>query len=136
MISAVRLIGPVVYAVVCLVLKGSGRPMIRLAETMPCFAAGELVRHRRYGYRGVIVSVDARCMATSDWYDGNRTQPDQNQPWYHVLVDGSGQTTYVAESNLTPDPSGDPVDHPLLKQFFDGPCQEGYRRNGQPWPGW
>jgi len=35
-----------------------------------------------------------------------------------VLVHGATHTTYVAERNLEPDDSGEPIEHPLLAQFF------------------
>ena len=110
--------------------------MIRFAETQPLFEPGQIVRHRRYGYRGVIVSADPRCMADAQWYMSNRTQPDQNQPWYHVLVDGAATATYAAQSNLEVDHSGDPVDHPLVGEFFDGIVDGRYQRNDRPWQGW
>ena len=82
------------------------------------FAVGQLVKHRRYGYRGVIVAVDNECKADQQWYWTNQTQPSREQPWYHVLVDGSSITTYPAQENLLPDTSSRPVNHPLVDQFF------------------
>jgi len=82
------------------------------------FKVGELVHHKRYDYRGVIVEWDPACKATDEWYARNQTQPDRDQPWYHVLVDGSAQTTYVAQQNLESDPSKKPIKHPLLPKFF------------------
>lgn len=110
--------------------------MIRLAETAPKFDVGQLVRHSKYGYRGVIVAVDLHCRADQSWYLANRTQPNQCQPWYHVLVDGGGNTTYVAESNLAIDLSGAAVDHPLVAEFFLGMEGIRYLRNDRPWAGW
>ena len=110
--------------------------VIRFAETEPKFEPGEIVRHRRYHYRGVVASVDLRCQADHDWYVANQTQPEQNQPWYHVLVDGSATTTYAAEANLEADSNGDPVDHPLLSNYFDDFCEGKYVRNDRPWKGW
>ena len=40
--------------------------------------------------------------------------PPKDEPWYHVLVDGSTQMTYVAERNLEADPDPGPIQHPLL----------------------
>ena len=37
-----------------------------------------------------------------------------------MLVDGSPQVTYVAQGNLAPDKSGEPVVHPMLNLFFSG----------------
>ena len=110
--------------------------MIRFADTDAAFVPGEIVRHRRYGYRGVIVAVDPRCQADAQWYMSNRSQPDQNQPWYHVLVDGAATATYSAQCNLETDPTGDPVDHPLVEQFFDGYSKGRYQRNDMVWSGW
>ena len=110
--------------------------MIRFAETAPWYAPGDLVVHSRYGYRGVVVAVDPRCRAGASWYQSNRTQPDQNQPWYHVLVHGSAQTTYAAQSNLQPDQSGGAIDHPLVAEFFSSFADGQYHRNEQTWPGW
>ena len=110
--------------------------MIRFAETQPLFQSGQLVCHRRYGYRGVIVAVDARCMADAQWYMTNRTQPDQNQPWYHVLVDSKATCTYAAQNNLMADESAEPIEHPLIAEFFSGFCEGRYQRNDRPWQGW
>ena len=58
--------------------------MIAPSTRKPNFSVGQLVRHRRYGYRGVIVEVDTKCLAPDDWYGSNLTQPDRFQAWYHV----------------------------------------------------
>ena len=108
--------------------------MIRLAEIVPEFELGQLVCHKRYGYRGVIVDCDPKCRADEKWYQSNMTQPDKSQPWYHVLVDATDQTTYAAEENLQADPSGQPVRHPLVGDFFGAFADSRYARNDQPWP--
>ncbi len=81
------------------------------------FSVGEVVHHRRYDYRGVVVAFDEYCKASEEWYTRNRTQPDRNQPWYHVLVH-DGRETYVAQEHLEPDQTGEPVDHPLIPLLF------------------
>ena len=107
--------------------------MIRRSERSTEFAPGDLVRHRRYGYRGVVVDLDPICTAPDEWYFSNQTQPRKDQPWYHVLVDGSDRTTYAAEENLAPDPSGAPVAHPLVDVFFEPFAGGRYERNDRPW---
>lgn len=102
--------------------------------SQPRFTPGQLVVHKHYGYRGVIVDFDRTCQASATWYATKQTQPDRNQPWYHVLVDGTGHTTYAAESNLQPDTSGECIVHPWVNEFFDGFDGQGYLRNGRPWP--
>ena len=101
----------------------------------PKYEPGEVIEHKRYGYRGVIVEFDSTCQASEDWYQSNQTQPDRNQPWYHVLVHGNQQVTYVAQSNLSYDSSGDPVVHGMINLFFSEYDQKNnkYTRNNTPW---
>ncbi|MEE3370512.1 MAG: heat shock protein HspQ [Planctomycetota bacterium] len=95
---------------------------------------GQLVRHRRYGYRGVIVERDAHCQADEAWYLSNQTQPARDQIWYHVLVHESNACTYAAAENLVSDTSQLPIVHPLLTRFFSAWQAGRYLRNNQPWP--
>ena len=103
-------------------------------DTAPQFAPGDLICHVRYGYRGVVVAHDPMCKADENWYQSNNTQPDRDQPWYHVLVHESGSVTYPAQSSLAPDESGTEIVHPLLDHFFDGFEEGRYKRNDVPWP--
>ena len=83
------------------------------------FSVGGLIYHRLFDYRGVIVDVDQKCQATDEWYEHvAKSRPPKNKPWYHVLVDESTHTTYVAEQNLERDDSLNPINHPLIEQFF------------------
>lgn len=85
------------------------------------FHVGQLVHHRRFDYRGVIIDVDPEFMGTEEWYESTATsRPPKDRPWYHVLVDGATHTTYVAERNLESDPSGDPISHPAVENYFTG----------------
>ena len=84
------------------------------------FHSGQVIRHKLFDYRGVVFGVDQTFQLSEDWYEEvARSRPPKDQPWYHVLVHGSHQTTYVAERNLEPDPSEQPVEHPLLNRYFD-----------------
>ena len=102
----------------------------------PLFAPGQLVRHRRYGYRGVVADFDMTCMAEETWYYANQTRPPRNQPWYHVLVDGSPTTTYAAQTNLEADESADPVAHPLVEVLFTSFQDGRYERSDARLRGW
>jgi len=83
------------------------------------FSVGELVHHQLFDYRGVIVDVDRNFQSTEEWYEQvARSRPPKNEPWYHVLVHGSIHSTYVAEQNLGPDDSVEPIVNPMLEQFF------------------
>ena len=117
--------------------------MIRLAgtpprdpssESTPKYERGQLVLHGRYGYRGVIVDFDFKCMADDGWYQSNMTQPTKNQPWYHVLVHAAASATYAAEENLRPDTSRQSIEHPLVSRFFTHFVDGHYIRNDEPWP--
>ena len=83
------------------------------------FEIGELVQHLRYRYRGVVAGRDASCRADDSWYLRNQTQPDRDQPWYHVLVHGGEHTTYVAQENLESDIGAEQVVHPMTRSFFE-----------------
>ncbi len=100
------------------------------------FAIGQLVRHRRYGYRGLIVGMDDHCRAQENWYKSNRTQPERNQPWYHVLVHENPTVTYAAETSLLPDETLEPINHPLVDLYFAEFNGESYERNDRPFEGW
>lgn len=97
------------------------------------FERGQLVKHVRYGYRGVVVDLDMTCQADEDWYAKNKTQPSLDQPWYHVLVDGSTATTYAAQTSLMADETFEPISHLWLNLFFSGFDGRGYTRNDVPW---
>lgn len=83
------------------------------------FSVGELVHHKLFDYRGVIIDVDADFQSTDEWYDAvARSRPPKDKPWYHVLVHNATHTTYVAEQNLEADDSVEPIKHPLVNDFF------------------
>lgn len=100
----------------------------------PLFEIGQIIHHKRFGYRGVVVEFDATCEADAVWYWTNNTQPDTDQPWYYVLVHDSQQITYVAQTSLEPDNSDLPVKHPMVSQFFREFQDGQYIRNERPWP--
>ncbi len=84
------------------------------------FQSGQIIVHKRYGYRGVIVSVDDHFEGSDDWYEAVAlTRPPKNRPWYHVLVDDSSYETYVSEAHLMCDLSDEPIVHPLVEVFWD-----------------
>jgi heat shock protein HspQ len=83
------------------------------------FYIGQLVTHTRFGYRGVVFDVDPVFQLSDEWYEQvARSRPPKDRPWYHVLPHGAAHTTYVAERNLEPDPSGAPIEHPLVAELF------------------
>ena len=85
------------------------------------FSIGQCVQHRLFDYRGVIVDVDAEFLGSDEWYDEvARSRPPKDEPWYRLLVHDADNETYVAERNLEQDQTYEPVNHPLLNEFFSG----------------
>ena len=83
------------------------------------FFPGQIVHHKRFEYRGVIVDVDPVFQGTDEWYEKvARSRPPRDEPWYHVLVHDNPIETYVAERNLEEDHSGLGIDHPYVQQIF------------------
>ena len=98
--------------------------------TRASYSIGDVIHHRLFDYRGVIVDVDGKCQASDEWYEHvAKSRPPKNKPWYHVLVHGGTHLTYVAEQNLEPDDSLSPIEHPMLEQFFSGFENGKYCRN-------
>ena len=101
------------------------------------YCLGQVVRHRKHPFRGVVFDVDPTFSSTEDWYlaipEGSR--PRRDQPFYHLLAENEegAYMAYVSEQNLVPDTSGQPVDHPdlpdLFGQFEDGQYELQVRLN-------
>ena len=105
-----------------------------IADTRPLFKIGQVVRHKTYGYRAIIVDVDMFCKFPSKSEANKQSEESRNQPWFHVLVDSSDQVNYVCESNLEEDNSKQRIEHPLLSYFFTQSRDGEYVRNANPWP--
>ena len=70
------------------------------------YCIGQLIQHKLFEYRGIILSVDLEFKSTDEWYEAvAKSRPPKNEPWYHVLVHQKGHQTYVAEQNLQPAPA-------------------------------
>jgi len=92
---------------------------------------GQIVHHKTFDYRGVVVDVHPQFQGTEEWYDrATRTEPPKDQPWYEVLVHDKGVETYVAQENLEPDDTQDPVEHPLVRVFFNEFSDGTYKVSG------
>ena len=93
------------------------------------YRLGQVVRHRKHPFRGVVFDVDAMFSNSQEWYDAlpEENRPAKDQPFYHLLAenDQSYYVAYVSEQNLVPDDTGEPVDHPDLPDLF-GEYQDGY----------
>ncbi len=84
------------------------------------FGVGQVVQHTLFGYRGVIIDVDATFQGTDEWYNKMTSgSPSKDKPWYLLLVHGSVHHAYAAESQLESDQSNEAIEHPELDHFFD-----------------
>ena len=87
---------------------------------MAKFSAGQIVKHLKFGYRGVIYQVDSEFCLGDEWYEQvARSRPPKDAPWYHVLVDEGAHTTYVAERHLAPSGDRSQIQHPALGKYFE-----------------
>ena len=86
------------------------------------FTIGQVVRHRRYPFRGVIVDVDPEFASTEEWWDSipEDERPRRDQPFYHLLAENESTAyhAYVSEQNLLVDDSGLPLNHPQVAEVF------------------
>ncbi len=88
-------------------------------ESVAKFAVGELVHHKLFDYRGVIIDIDPQFQLTEEWYQTMaRSRPPKDQPWYHVLVHNAMHQTYVAERNLELDKNLEAILNPMLEEYF------------------
>lgn len=83
---------------------------------------GQVVRHRKHPFRGVVFDIDPEFSNSDEWYDAipEGSRPSKAQPFYHLLAenDQTYYVAYVSEQNLVPDNTGEPVDHPDLPELF------------------
>ena len=91
-------------------------------STRAKYHLGQVVRHRKHPFRGVVFDVDPEFSNTEEWYQSlpEESRPSKEQPFYHLLAenDQSYYVAYVSEQNLEPDESGEPIDHPDLGDMF------------------
>ena len=89
------------------------------------FPIGQPVRHRLFGFRGVVFDVDPEFNNSDEWYESipKEARPRKDQPFYHLLAENHDESPYVAyvsEQNLLQDDSGEPFNHPDINDYFDG----------------
>jgi len=102
--------------------------MTSMFKTRAKYSLGQVVRHRKHPFRGVVFDVDAMFNNTDAWYEAipEDSRPKKEQPFYHLLAenDQSFYVAYVSEQNLVADYSGQPVEHPDVPDIF-GPFEDG-----------
>ena len=93
-----------------------------MTHGMAKFTIGEIVRHRLYPFRGVVIDVDPEFDNTDEWYESipAEVRPHKDQPFYHVFAENDDvfYTAYVSQQNLLIDESNEPVAHPDVNANF------------------
>ena len=88
------------------------------------FGIGDVVRHRLFPFRGVVIDVDPQFANTEDWWLSipEKIRPRKDQPFYHLLAENeqSYYTAYVSEQNLLPDAHNGAISHPQAVELFEG----------------
>ncbi len=86
------------------------------------FGIGQVVRHRKYPFRGLIYDVDPVFANTEEWWLSipEDVRPSKEQPFYHLLAENTETEyiAYVSEQNLLADESGEPLRHPQIDEIF------------------
>ncbi|XP_057307550.1 F-box only protein 21-like [Hydractinia symbiolongicarpus] len=100
----------------------SGSPEPRKHRDKVKYRIGQVIKHKRFGYRGVIVGWDYRTKAPDQWIQVNHFDPTwRYQPNYSILVDTRDrtdvQTTYVVEENMEVI-SDTKIEHPDIDEYF------------------
>ena len=85
-----------------------------MIRTRAKYHLGQVVRHKKHPFRGVIFDVDPEFANTEEWYESipEESRPIKGQPFYHLLAEND-QSYY-----------GEPVDHPDIPDLF-GPFENG-----------
>ena len=93
-----------------------------MLSTHAKYKLGQIVRHRKHPFRGVVFDVDPEFSNTEEWYQAipEGSRPSKEQPFYHLLAenDQSFYVAYVSEQNLVADYSGEPIEHPDVQDMF------------------
>ena len=84
------------------------------------FNIGDIVVHKKQGYRAVIVDIDPLFQASGRYNPQSETREfAQRNPWYRLLIDNTSQMTYVEEPFLIPDTENEPfpIENPLTEDY-------------------
>lgn len=98
------------------------------------FGIGQVVKHRKYAFRGIVFDVDPVFANTEEWWQAipEDVRPRKDQPFYHLYAENADTeyVAYVSEQNLLADESGDPVRHPQVEEVFNRADNGHYLRKG------
>ena len=89
------------------------------------YPIGNQVKHRIFGFRGVIFDVDPVFANSEEWYESipENVRPKRDQPFYHLFAEAPNKAPYVAyvsEQNLVDDDEqNEPISHPEIEDIFE-----------------
>lgn len=93
-----------------------------MLRTEAKYSIGEVVRHKKFRFRGVVFDIDPVFSNSDEWWQAipEESRPRRDQPFYHLLAenDSSYYVAYVSEQNLIADQTGEPVSHPEVSSMF------------------
>ena len=100
------------------------------------YRIGDVVRHRKYPFRGVVFDVDPEFANTEEWWLSipEEVRPRKDQPFYHLYAENAETeyVAYVSEQNLLRDDTREPCRHPLVEEMFSRGRDGSYRIKSQP----
>jgi len=100
------------------------------------FRVGQVVKHKTWGYRGVIIAWDETANAPAEWLREMHKENKEwrNQPNYSVLVDTrdrqAPQMTYVPQDNIEV-VRNTKILHPSVEDYFEN--FDGSQYLPRPW---
>jgi len=100
------------------------------------FRVGQVVKHKKWGYRGVIIGWDLEARAPQDWLkEMHANNPSwKTQPNYAILVDTrdrpAPQITYVPQENIQVI-KNTKILHPSTEDYFEN--FDGSQYLARPW---
>jgi len=98
--------------------------LLRINSTAK-YPIGNQVKHRIFGFRGVIFDVDPVFANSEEWYESipENVRPKRDQPFYHLFAEAPNKAPYVAyvsEQNLVEDDEqSEPISHPEIEDVFE-----------------
>jgi heat shock protein HspQ len=85
----------------------------------PLFSIGQLIRHKRHNYRGVVYEVDPYGDREDQWSKADRTMEEKEEPWYRILVHDGQHGCFLPEHELEEDTSDQQILNPKLQRYFE-----------------
>ena len=67
----------------------AGVGVLFMFKTAAKYHLGQILRHKKHPFRGVVFDVDAMFSNTEAWYDAipEDSRPRRDQPFYHLLAE-------------------------------------------------